>query len=80
MKKDVFVDKHEQLDVIDDRRQFLTLMKEIWPYLVEFKKDDIMKDKNYFSNYAIKDEDCRLVIIIIHDECIFSANNSIQKA
>ncbi len=34
--KDVFVDGHEQTDVVEDRKNFLKKMKELKPYMVEF--------------------------------------------
>lgn len=55
-------------------------MKEMDPYLVEFKEDDTMKDKNYPLDYALRGENCRPVIVITNDECTFSANDSIRKA
>lgn len=32
--------------MIEDRKRILTMMKEMEPYLVEFREDGTMKDKN----------------------------------
>lgn len=55
-------------------------MEELKPYLVEFNKNSIMKNKTYSSDCAVGVEDCQSVIIIIYNEYIFLANNSICKA
>lgn len=80
MKKDVFVDGHERSDVIENRKKFLNKMEDLKPYLVEFNKDGMMKDKTYPPDYAVGGEDRRPVIIITHDKYTFSANDGIRKA
>ena len=80
MKKDVFVDGHEQSDMIEDCKRFLNKIEDLKPYLVEFNEDDTMNDKTYPPDYTVGVEDRRPVIIITHDECIFLANDSICKA
>ena len=52
-------------------------MKELESYLVEFNKNGIIKAKEYLSNYAIESSNSQLIIVIIYNESIFSANNSI---
>lgn len=47
VRKDVFVDKHEQSDIVKDCINFINLMKNMEPHLVRFNKDDTIKDKNY---------------------------------
>lgn len=79
MKKDVFVDGHEQPDVVEDREQFLKTMKELEPYLVEFEEDGTMKAKNYLSDCKVGGNERRPIIIITHDECMFSLNDGICK-
>ena len=66
--------------MVDDRKRFLNKMEELKPYLVEFNEDGAMKDKMYPPDCAVRGENCRLVIIITHDECTFSANDGIRKA
>ena len=80
VKKDVFVDGYERLDVVEDCKRFLNKMEELKPYLVEFNEDDAMKDKTYPSDCIVGGEDRRPVIIITHDKCTFSANDTIYKA
>lgn len=53
------------------------MMKELESYLIEFNKDEIIKDKKYLSNYTINNANWRLIIIITYDENIFSINNYI---
>lgn len=53
IKKDVFVNEYEQPDVIEDRERFLKIMEELKPYMVEFNKDGIMKDKKYPLDYIV---------------------------
>lgn len=47
------------------------------PYLVELKKHDTIINNNYLSSYIIKSENCYLVIVILYDKYVFSANNNI---
>lgn len=54
-------------------------MKKIELYFVKFKEDSTMKNKNYPLNCKIESEICKLIIVILHDKCIFLANNGIQK-
>lgn len=77
IKKDVFVDGHEQSDVVEDRENFLKMMKDLEPYLVEFKEDGSMKAKSYPDDCAVGRDIRRPVIVITHDECTFSANDGI---
>lgn len=80
VKKDVFVDGHKQPNVVEDRANFLKLMKDMEPYLVEFNADSTMKDKAYLPGCAVNNDNCRPVITITYDECTFSANDGIRKA
>lgn len=36
VRKNIFVDEYEQLDVIEDHANFLRKMEELKPYIVEF--------------------------------------------
>lgn len=75
VKKDVFVDGHERSDVVEDRKHFLKKMKDLEPYLVEFEADGAMKPKTYPLDCIVGGHEQRLVIVITHDECTFSAND-----
>lgn len=50
-------------------------MKDLEPYLIEFEADRAMKSKTYPLNYIIGGHKQRSIIVITHDECIFSVNN-----
>lgn len=52
--KDVFMNKHKQLNIIEDSKNFFKKMKELKPYIVEFEKDNIIKPKLYHFNYIVK--------------------------
>ena len=80
VKKDVFIDGHERPNVFKDRKKFLSTMKDLEPYLVEFEKDGSMKTKEYPNDCAVGGDKRRLVIVITHDECTFLANDGIWKA
>ena len=80
IKKDVFVDEHERPDVVEDRQNFLRIMKDLEPYLVEFEEDGSMKTKNYPNDCAVGGNIRRPVIVITHDEYTFSANDRIRRA
>ena len=73
--KNVFVDSHEQSDVIEDRKKFVKTMEEIEPYLVEFDTEGKMLPKAYPSDCAVGKEIRRPIIIITYDECTFSSND-----
>ncbi len=45
------------------------------PYFVEFSDDGSMLPKIYLQDCAVSDLDRRPIIIIIHDERTFSAND-----
>lgn len=76
----MFINRYKRLDVIEDYKVFLEKMKELKFYIVEFNKNDIMKSKVYFLDYAIRDNNWQPIIIIIHNKCTFFANNRIWKA
>lgn len=48
--------------------------------MVEFNKNDIIKNKTNLSNYTIKNKDYWLVITLTYNKCIFLINISICKA
>lgn len=55
-------------------------MKDLEPYLVEFEEDGLIKNKEYPADCEVWNTNCRPIILITHDECIFSANDEICKA
>lgn len=73
--KNVFVDGHERLDVVKDRENFLETMKNLTPYLVEFDENGNILPKTYPADCGVGGDQRRPVILITHDECVFSAND-----
>lgn len=45
MKKNIFVDKYKWSDIIKDYKRFVNKIKELKSYLIEFNKDDTIKNK-----------------------------------
>lgn len=76
----MFIDGHEQSNVVEDCKRFLTKMEELKSYIVEFEENGTIKPKIYPHDCAIEGEECRPIIVITHDECTFSANDGIRKA
>ncbi len=75
--KDVFINDHERPDVVKDQNHFLTKMKELKLYMVEFNKNDTIKAKDYPVDCAIGGGEHPPIIVITHDEYTFSANDRI---
>lgn len=50
-------------------------MEDFKPYIVELEQEETMKPKIYPNDCAIKGPNWQPVIVIIHDEFIFSAND-----
>ena len=73
----MFINGHERSDVVKDRNNFLTRMKDLKPYMVEFEEDGKIKSTIYLSNYAVGGNDQQPIIIITHNKCTHSANNGI---
>ena len=77
MRKNIFVDGHEQSDIIENHKNSLQKMEELKPYIVEFEENGIMKLKIYPSYCAIGGNNWWPIIVITHDEYILSVNNKI---
>lgn len=73
----MFINGHEQSNVVENHKIFLNKIKELKPYIVEFNKDGTIKTKIYFLDYIVKGKNWRPIIMITHNECIFSVNNRI---
>ena len=80
IKKGIFFDGHERGDVVQYRGQFLEDIRKMLPYTVEFNADGTMKIKEYPSDCAVGGPNRRPIIIITHDESIFSANDGRHQA
>lgn len=57
MQKNIFVNGHEQLDVVEDCKNILQKIKKLKPYIIEFKGNNLIKPKTYLFNYAIRGND-----------------------
>lgn len=80
MKKGVFIDGHKREDVIEDQQNFLKIIKDHAPYIVDFKADRSMEEKDYPSDCAVNGPNWWPLIMITHNESIFSANNGRRQA
>lgn len=78
--KNIFIDKYEQLNIVEDFKNFLKKIEELKQYIVKFEKNGTIKNKIYLFNYVVYGNSCHSILIITHDEYIFSLNNGIQKA
>ena len=80
VKKGVFLDGHERDDVVQYRQKFLEEMKGLLPYFVEFAEDGSMQDKIYPAGCTVGGPGRRPIVMITHDESIFSANDGKHQA
>jgi len=80
VKKGVFLDGHERDDVVEYRQRFLKDMNGLLPYFVEFAADGTIQDKVYPVDCVVGGPDRRPIIMITHDESIFSANDGKHQA
>lgn len=80
VRKDVLIDGHERPDVVEDRANFLKVMEDLKPDMVEFEENETMKAKVYPDDCVVEGQNRRLVKIITHDECTFSANDGVRQA
>lgn len=80
MRKDVFIDKYEYLDMMEDQNNFLSRIEDLKLYMVRFEKNSIMKPKIYSFDCAVGGNNCRPIIVITHNKCTLFANDSIQNA
>ena len=79
VRKNVFVDGHEQADVVEDRKNFLKKMEELKLYMIEFYENGAIKPKTYPPDCVVGEENRQPVIVITHDKCTFSANDRVCR-
>ena len=75
IKKGIFLDGHEREDVVEYRKIFVDTMHALLPYMVEFHVNGTIKPKEYPEDCRVGGPGRRPVILITHDESIFSAND-----
>lgn len=73
----MFMDGYKQSDMVKDYTYFLKKIKKLKPYMVKFNKDGTIKPKVYLFDCIVEDKNRWLIIVITHDEYIFSTNNSV---
>ena len=76
----MFVNRHEQADIVKDCERFLKTIEELKFYIGEFNEDGIMKDKKYLFDCIVGERIWQPIIVIICYKYMFSANDSICKA
>lgn len=52
--KNVFIDRHKQSGVVEDCANFLKVIKDLKPYMVEFDQDGTMKLKIYLNDCIVE--------------------------
>ena len=75
----MFIDDHEWPDMVEDWNRFLTKIKELKPYMVEFNKNGAIKAQDYLVNCAVRREKRYPIIVITHNKYTFFANDGIWK-
>ena len=79
VQKGVFFDGHEREDVVEYRETFLSKMKSLLPYFVEFSDNGSILPKAYPDNCVVGESDQRSIIMITQYKSTFFANNGRQK-
>lgn len=64
VRKDVFVDKYKQSNIVKDCKNFPKKMKKLKSYMVEFKEDETIKPKIYLPDCIVRKDNCYLIIMI----------------
>lgn len=52
--KDIFINKYEYLNMVEDRNNYLTRMKDLKPYIIKFKENGKIKPKIYLFDCIIE--------------------------
>ncbi len=71
------MDRHKQINIVEDHTKFLKKIEKLKPYIIEFFENGIRKSKIYPFNCIVRGENCQPLIIITHDKCTFFANDEI---
>lgn len=79
--KDIFIDGYvKQSDIVKNCKNIFRKIEELKPYVIEFKKEGIMKSKTYFFNCKVRSDDHQPINIITHNKYIICVNNRVQRA
>lgn len=79
IQKGVFFDRHEREDVVEYRETFLSEIKSLLPYFLEFSNDGSILPKVYPADCVVGGSNQRPIIMITNDKGTFSANDGRQK-
>jgi hypothetical protein len=79
IRKGIFIDGHERPDVVEYRKEFLKEMWRLSAYFVEFTQDGQMMEKIYPADCQVGEPGAP-IIVITHDESIFSASDGRHEA
>lgn len=77
VQKNVFVDRHERFNVVEDCSNIVKKMEELKPCMVKFNKDSTMKPKTYPPYCTVKGENKQSIIVITYNVYTFSVNDGI---
>ncbi len=76
----MFIDGYESSNLVEDQNNFLTRMEDIKLYIVQFEESDTMETRIYLSDFAVKSDDRRLIILITNTEYTFFSSIGIGRA
>lgn len=68
MRKNVFINKLECLNVVKDWKIFLIIMENFKSYIIKFEKNDKIKPKIYLLDCAFGKSNQQLIIIITYNK------------
>ena len=77
--KGVFFDRHKRKNIVKYKEIFLSEIKSLLPYFMEFSKDGLILPKDYPNDCAVNASNQRSIIMITYDESTFFVNNSHRK-
>lgn len=67
IKKDMFINRDKQSNMVKDCKNFLKKIKKLNLYLIESNKNSVIKDKTYLFNYVADGDNCQIIIGITYD-------------
>lgn len=78
--KNVFIDGHKCLNVVEDWNNFLTRIEDLKLYIVEFEENSKMKLKIYPLGCIVEESDRQSIIVISYDKCTFFCQQWYKKS
>lgn len=71
----MFIDRHKHLNIVDNRNNIFTRIKDLKFYMLKFEEDNKIKSKVYLFDCTVEGNNGQPIIIIIYDKYTISANN-----